>query len=116
MQTSTEHPQLAVPAHLPSEQAPSRSGPPIAPTTRPRPQLAPVIAARAARVRRRGGALASEVGQGTVEYVGLLLLMATLLAGVVTASQALGGKDQIGKKVVTHIGGAIDKAAGEGKR
>jgi hypothetical protein len=32
-----------------------------------------------------------QVGQGTVEYVGLMLLMATLLTGVVAAGAALKG-------------------------
>jgi hypothetical protein len=66
---------------------------------------------------RRGGRfvakLASDVGQGTVEYVGLLLLMATVLAAVVAAAGQLGGEDEIGKKVVTQIGKSIDKAGGE---
>jgi hypothetical protein len=56
--------------------------------------------------------LASDAGQGTVEYVGLLLLMATVLAAVVAAAGSLGGKDEIGKKVVTQIGHSIDKAGG----
>lgn len=77
------------------------------------------LAARAGSHLRRGrnrlGALAGEVGQGTVEYVGLLLLMATILAGVVAVSTELGGKEQIGKKVVTQIGASIDKTA-EGSR
>lgn len=63
---------------------------------------------------RRGArairALASDVGQGTVEYVGLLLLMATVLAAVVGAANGLGGKDDIGKKVVQQVGKSIDKA------
>ncbi|MEN0015227.1 MAG: hypothetical protein AAGC46_17790, partial [Solirubrobacteraceae bacterium] len=58
--------------------------------------------------------LASEVGQGTVEYVGLLLLMATILAAIVGAAGGLGGKEKIGEKVVTQIGNSIDKA-GSGK-
>lgn len=63
--------------------------------------------------RRAFRALASEVGQGTVEYVGLLLLMASVLAAVVAASSQLGGKDQIGKKVVEQVGKSIDKAGKE---
>lgn len=63
--------------------------------------------------RRALRALASDVGQGTVEYVGLLLLMASVLAAVVAASKGLGGEDQIGKKVVQQVGKSIDKA-GEG--
>ncbi len=62
--------------------------------------------------RRTLRALASEVGQGTVEYVGLLLLMATVLAAVVAAAGNLGGDEKIGKKVVTQIGESIDKAGG----
>ncbi len=54
--------------------------------------------------------LASDVGQGTVEYVGLLLLMASVLAAVVAASKGLGGKEQIGEKVVQQVGKSIDKA------
>lgn len=73
----------------------------------------------AAQATRRGLSgsrrLASEVGQGTVEYVGLLLLMATVLAAIVGAAKTLGGNDQIGKKVVNQIGRSIDKA-GEGGR
>lgn len=68
------------------------------------------------RRRRTARELASDVGQGTVEYVGLLLLMATVLAGIVAAAQSLGGKDEIGKKVVTNIGQSIDRAGGSGGR
>lgn len=66
----------------------------------------------ARRTRRASHRLASEVGQGTVEYVGLLLLMASLLAAIVTAAHSLGGQDAIGKKVVTQIGKSIDTAGG----
>jgi hypothetical protein len=53
--------------------------------------------------------LADDAGQGTVEYVGLLLLMASVLAGIVAVSSQLGGKDQIGTKVVKQIGAQIDR-------
>ena len=79
--------------------------------TRPRTTFTTAIAHAGRGLRR----LASDVGQGTVEYVGLLLLMATLLAAIVAAAGSLGGKDQIGKKVVDNIGVSIDKAGG-GKR
>lgn len=59
--------------------------------------------------------LASEIGQGTVEYVGLLLLMATILAAVVGAASELGGNDKIGKQVVNQIGESIDKAGSGGR-
>ena len=45
--------------------------------------------AHAALARRIGGAAAGERGQGTVEYVGLILLVAVILAGVVKASGGL---------------------------
>ncbi|MDO9357140.1 MAG: hypothetical protein Q7T55_25805 [Solirubrobacteraceae bacterium] len=83
----------------------------------------PVRRGRGVVTRVRGGMvrrgqvmrhLAADVGQGTVEYVGLLLLMATLLAGVVAAGSTLGGKKEIGEKVTQQIGKSIEKA-GSGK-
>ena len=57
-------------------------------------------------------ALAAERGQGTVEYVGLVLLMAVLIAGVVKAS---GGFSDTGiaEAVVKKIKAAIT-GVGEG--
>lgn len=54
----------------------------------------------------------SERGQGTVEYVGLVLLVAVLIAGVVKAS---GGFSDTGiaEAVVKKLKGAID-GVGEG--
>ena len=56
--------------------------------------------------------LAAERGQGTVEYVGLVLLVAVLIAGVVKAS---GGFSDTGiaEAVVKKLKGAID-GVGEG--
>ena len=52
-------------------------------------------------------------GQGTVEYVGLILLVAVILAGVVKASG--GFKDStIADAVIKKIKSAID-SVGEGK-
>jgi hypothetical protein len=52
-------------------------------------------------------ALASARGQGTVEYVGLILLIAVILAGVVKASGGL--KDStIAEAVVKKLKGAIE--------
>lgn len=97
MTTSTA-PILTAPAAAPASElegpAPGRSRSPVR---------------RGASVARR---LASEVGQGTVEYVGLLLLMATLLAAIVAGAKGLGGDKAIGQKVVTQIGNSIDKAGG----
>ena len=56
--------------------------------------------------------LPGERGQGTVEYVGLILLVAVILAGVVKASGGL--KDStIAEAVVKQLKGAID-SVGEG--
>jgi Flp pilus assembly pilin Flp len=56
--------------------------------------------------------LVGERGQGTVEYVGLVLLVAVLIAGVVKAS---GGFSDTGiaEAVVKKLKGAID-GVGEG--
>ncbi len=52
-------------------------------------------------------------GQGTVEYVGLILLVAVILAGVVKASGGL--KDStIAVAVIKKLKGAID-SVGEGR-
>ena len=64
-----------------------------------------------AHVRLANGIARSD-GQGTVEYVGLVLLVAVLIAGVVKAS---GGFSDTGiaEAVVKKIKGAID-GVGEG--
>ena len=51
----------------------------------------------------------AERGQGTVEYVALILLVAVVLAGVVatTRKTALGG-GEIGKAIVDKLKSAID--------
>jgi hypothetical protein len=51
--------------------------------------------------------LPSERGQGTVEYVGVVLLVAVLIAGVVTAAGGLQDTD-IANAVVRKIKGAIN--------
>jgi Flp pilus assembly pilin Flp len=62
--------------------------------------------ARVARVARVARPVADTSGQGTVEYVGLVLLVAVLIAGVVKAS---GGFSDTGiaDAVVRKIKGAI---------
>jgi hypothetical protein len=56
---------------------------------------------------RAHAALARERGQGTVEYVGLVLLLAVLLAGVVAAGKNF--KDTgIAEAVVKKLKAAID--------
>ncbi len=63
--------------------------------------LAHAKAANAAeRIRSR---LASEHGQGTVEYVGLVLLVAALMGGMVAAVGGLGSLSGIGKELAEAI-------------
>ncbi|HWT22318.1 MAG TPA: hypothetical protein VN213_02310 [Solirubrobacteraceae bacterium] len=58
--------------------------------------------------RRIGRAARGEAGQGTVEYVGLILLVAVILAGVVKASGGL--KDStIAEAVIKKLKTAIDE-------
>ncbi len=58
--------------------------------------------ARAARV------LSDDRGQGTVEYVALILLVAALLAGVVAATKGTKfGTGGIAEAIVTQIKGAL---------
>ncbi len=51
-------------------------------------------------------ALREERGQGTVEYVGVMLLLGTVLTAVVALAD---GKDfELGKKITDEIKAAID--------
>ena len=50
-----------------------------------------------------------EGGQGTVEYVGLILLVAVVLAGVVAATRRTSiGTGQIGETIVRKLKSALD--------
>jgi len=60
--------------------------------------------------------LASERGQGTVEYVGLILLVAGVLAAVVTWASKTSGDQGIGKKVTNELKNAIEQTAGGAKK
>ena len=76
---------------------------------------AALAAPPASLVRAPRGALPTRLrrascGQGTVEYVGLILLITVLIAGVVTASRSF--KDTgIAEAIVKKIKGAIDGVA-----
>jgi Flp pilus assembly pilin Flp len=66
-----------------------------------------VHAAAVAASRRRAR---DPRGQGTVEYVGLILLIAVLIAGVVSASRSFSDTG-IAEAVIKKIKGAIDGVA-----
>jgi hypothetical protein len=59
------------------------------------------------RLHRIRTLVAGETGQGTVEYVGLILLVAVILAGVVKASGSFSDKG-IADAVVKKLKAAID--------
>src|SRR3954451_10276569 len=60
---------------------------------------------------RAHAAAVRERGQGTVEYVGLILLLAAVLAVVVAAGKNAGGAD-IAKSIVGKLKDAIDNVGG----
>ena len=59
------------------------------------------------RVRRR---LASERGQGTVEYVGLILLVSLLMVGMVVAMKGFNGSQgtEIAEVIISKIKQAVN--------
>ncbi|MEZ5077407.1 MAG: hypothetical protein R2725_08195 [Solirubrobacterales bacterium] len=64
---------------------------------------------RVAAIRR----LAGESGQGTVEYVGLILLVSLLMVGMVAAMKGFNGKQgtELADVIVDKIKEAVDKVA-----
>jgi hypothetical protein len=56
-------------------------------------------------------ALAGERGQGTVEYVGLILLVSLLMVGMVAAMKGFNGKQgtELADVIVNKIKEAVDK-------
>jgi hypothetical protein len=67
------------------------------------------IWARVHQIRR----LAGETGQGTVEYVGLILLVSLLMVGMVAAMKGFNGKQgtELADVIVNKIKEAVDKVA-----
>jgi Flp pilus assembly pilin Flp len=57
------------------------------------------------------GRMRDEEGQGTVEYVGLILLVAGVLAAVVVWATSKAGDQGIGKKVIGQLTKAIDQTS-----
>ena len=58
-------------------------------------------------------ALAGEKGQGTVEYVGLILLVSLLMVGMVAAMKGFNGQQgtELASLIVNKISEAVDKVA-----
>jgi hypothetical protein len=65
---------------------------------------------RLVQIRRLAG---GEAGQGTVEYVGLILLVSLLMVGMVAAMKGFNGKQgtELADVIVNKIKEAVDKVA-----
>ena len=62
-----------------------------------------------------GRRLSGQAGQGTVEYVALILLVAGLFAAVVAVSTKGNDGKNIAAKITAEINAAIDKVIGADK-
>ncbi len=76
-------------------------------------RVAAVLTVLLLRLRPAVARLACSRGQGTVEYVGLILLIAGVLAAVVAWGNGFKG-EEIGKVIVAKLKSAIDAAGGAG--
>lgn len=65
------------------------------------------------RLRAIRALVAGERGQGTVEYVGLILLVSLLMVGMVAAMKGFNGKQgtELAGVIVDKIKEAVDKVA-----
>ncbi len=63
------------------------------------------------RVRQIRALAGGEAGQGTVEYVGLILLVSLLMVGMVAAMKGFNGKQgtELADVIVNKIKEAVDK-------
>ena len=68
------------------------------------------VARRVRVIRRLAG---EERGQGTVEYVGLILLVSLLMVGMVAAMKGFNGKQgtELADVIVNKIKEAVDKVS-----
>ncbi len=68
------------------------------------------VARRVRGIRRLAG---GEAGQGTVEYVGLILLVSLLMVGMVAAMKGFNGQQgtELASLIVDKISEAVDKVA-----
>ena len=58
---------------------------------------------------------ADQRGQGTVEYVGLMLLLAALLSGVVLAAKGMKDGGGLAKEIAEKLKDTIESVGGKGK-
>ena len=65
---------------------------------------------RAERIRRLLDRVSSERGQGTVEYVGLILLVSMLMVGMVAAMKGFNGTSgtEIAEVIISKIKQAVN--------
>jgi hypothetical protein len=63
---------------------------------------------------RAHAAVASQRGQGTVEYVGLILLLAVVMAAVVAAAHGMSADSGIPKAILEKLKGAIGSVTDPG--
>ena len=65
------------------------------------------------RVREIRALVGGERGQGTVEYVGLILLVSLLMVGMVAAMKGFNGQQgtELASLIVNKITEAVDKVA-----
>jgi hypothetical protein len=70
-------------------------------------------AATHAGARSARNVFAGQGGQGTVEYVGLILLVSLLMVGMVAAMKGFSGKQgtELAELIVDKIQSAVDKVA-----
>ncbi|MGB0121728.1 MAG: hypothetical protein WBP55_12330 [Solirubrobacterales bacterium] len=63
--------------------------------------------------RAASARLSSDHGQGTVEYVGLILLVSLLMVGMVAAMKGFSGRQgtELAELIVDKIQSAVDKIA-----
>jgi hypothetical protein len=81
--------------------------------TRNRYRLFGYLHARAHLARRRLPVLRDDAGQGTVEYVGLILLVSLLMVGMVAAMKGFNGKQgtELADTIVNKIKQAVNKVS-----
>jgi hypothetical protein len=53
--------------------------------------------------------LRDQRGQGTVEYVGIILMIAVLLTAIIAVARRTGGLEQIPQALARQLKGAIEK-------